>query len=86
MKLSLFLDAVRIRRKPTDQQGATQLMCSLSKLVPNDFMVLISSFESSSTQHDVNLVNYGPIYFKIGYKSGYALGRCYPGIDRLLPW
>ena len=49
----------------------------------NDFMVLISSFKSSSVQHDVNLVNYGPIYFKIDDKAG--LGRGYLLIDRLLP-
>ena len=48
----------------------------------NDFMVLISSFKSSSVQHDVNLVNYGPIYFKINDKATYALGRGYLVIDR----
>ena len=37
------------------------LLTSFSKVVPNDFMVLISCFKSSSTQHDVHLVNYGPI-------------------------
>ena len=29
----------------------------------------------SSVQHDVHLVNDGPIYFKIDDKAGYALGR-----------
>ena len=43
-------------------------MYSLSKLVPNDFMVLISSFKSSSTQHDVHLVNYGPFVHLYSYR------------------
>ena len=48
-------------------------------------MVSISIFKSSSTQHDVHLVNYGPIYLKIDHKAGYALGRGYLLIDRSLP-
>ena len=48
-------------------------------------MVSVSSFKSSSTQHDVHFVNYGPIYFKIDHKAGYALGRGYLVIDRSLP-
>ena len=34
---------------------------SLFKLVTHDVMVSVSSFKSSSIQHDVHLVNYGPI-------------------------
>ena len=52
-------------------------MYSLSKLVANDFMVLISSLKSSSTQHDAHFVNYGPVYLKIDDKVRYALGRGY---------
>ena len=44
-----------------ENEPTSLLIYSLSKLVPNDFMVLISSFKSSSTHHDVHLVNYGPI-------------------------
>ena len=40
-------------------------------------MVSVSSFKSSSTQHDVRFVNYGPVYFKIDDKAEYALGRGY---------
>ena len=58
------------------QQGETppvaersQIICVLmrklindhSKQFPDEFMVSISSFKSSSTQLDVHLVNYGPI-------------------------
>ena len=58
-----------------------------TKLVPNDFMVLISSFKVlSSIKHDIYFVNYGPVYFEINDKVGYALGRDYLVIDRLLPW
>ena len=39
----------------------SHLIYSLSKLVPKYFMVSVSSFKSSSIQHDVHLVNYGPI-------------------------
>ena len=38
-----------------------QLIYSLSKHFPDEFMVSVASFKSSSTQHDVHLVNYGPI-------------------------
>ena len=48
-------------------------------------MVSVSSFKSSSTQHDVHFVNYGPIYFKIDDKAAYALGRGYLVIDGSLP-
>ena len=48
-------------------------------------MVSVASFKSSSIQHDVHFVNYGPIYFKIDNKAGYALGRGYLVINRLLP-
>ena len=63
----------------------SHLVHELSKLVPNDFMVSISGFKSSSTQHDVHLVNYGPIYFKIDNKAGFALGRGYLVTDGSLP-
>ena len=49
-------------------------------------MVSIIHFKSSSIQHDVHFVNYGPIYFKIDYKAGYVFGRGYLVIHRLLPW
>ena len=45
-------------------------------------MVSVASVKSSSIQHDVHLVNYGPIYSKIDNKAGYALGRGYLVIDR----
>ena len=40
-------------------------------------MVSVTSFKSSSIQHDVHFVHYGPIYFKIDDKAGYALGWDY---------
>ena len=48
-------------------------------------MVSVDSFNSSSTQHDVHLVNYDLISLKIEDKAEYALGRGYLVIDRLLP-
>ena len=48
-------------------------------------MVSVASSKSSSTQHDVYFVNYGPIYFKIDDKTGYALGQASLVIHRLLP-
>ena len=35
---------------------------------------MASSRLSLIQQHDVNLVNYGPIYLRIDYKAGDALG------------
>ena len=43
-----------------ENEPTSHLIYSLSELVPNDCLVLISSFKSSSTQHDVHLVNDGP--------------------------
>ena len=48
-------------------------------------MVSIASLKSSSIQHDVHLVNYGPILSQIDHKAGYALGRGYLVFDRSLP-
>ena len=42
-------------------------------------MVSVSSFKSSSVQHDVHFVNYGPSYFEIDDKAGDALVRGYHG-------
>ena len=64
---------------------SSDLIYELSKLIPNDFMVLVASFKSSSIQNDVHFINYGPIYSKIDDKAEYALGRDYLVIDRLLP-
>ena len=33
-------------------------------------MVSVTYFKSSSIQHDVHFVNYGPVYFKIDNKAG----------------
>ena len=44
-----------------ENDSTSHLIYCLSKLVPNDLMVFISSFKSSSVQHDVHFVNYGPI-------------------------
>lgn len=57
---------------------------SLSKQFPNEFMVSTTSFKSSSIQHDVHCVNYSPIQHDIDDKAGYALGRSYLVIDKLL--
>ena len=38
-------------------------------------MVSGASSKSSSMQHDVHFVNYGPIYLKIDVEAGYASGR-----------
>ncbi len=40
-------------------------------------MVSVASFKSSSTQHDVHLVNYGPVYFKIDHKAENVSGQDY---------
>ena len=40
-------------------------------------MVSVASFTFSSPEQDVHVVNYGPIYFRIDDKAGYALGRGY---------
>ena len=48
------------------------------------FMVSITSFKSSSIQHDVNLVNDGPSLSKIDDKAGYALGCGYHSCLRTL--
>ena len=38
---------------------------------PHEFMVPVSSFKSSSIQHDVHFVNYCPIWSQIDDKAGY---------------
>ena len=60
------------------------MIYELSELIPNDLMVSVSSFKSSSIQHDVHFLNYGPIYFKIDNKAGYTLGRGFLVTDRSL--
>ena len=57
----------------------------LSKQYPNEFVVSIASFKSSSIQLDVHFVNYVPISFKLDNKAGYDLGRGYLVIEKLLP-
>lgn len=47
-------------------------------------MVPLAIFKSSSIQHDVHLVNDGPIYSKIDDKAGSALGFHFLAIDNLL--
>lgn len=48
-------------------------------------MVSIASFKSSSIQHNVQLLNHGPIDNKIDINASYAVGRGYLVIDGLLP-
>ena len=54
--------------------------------VSKTFMVSVSSFKSSSIQHDVHFVDYGPSYFKIDDKVGRALGRGYLVIQTFGSW
>ena len=49
----------------------SHLIYYLSKHVPNELMVSISSFKSSSTQHGVSLVNYDRIYSKTDDRMEY---------------
>ena len=42
-------------------EPSSHLIYELSELVPKTFMVSVTSFKSSSIQHDVDFVNYGPI-------------------------
>ena len=58
------------------------MIYDLSKQVPNVFMVSISSFKSSSRQHDVHFVIYDPILSKIEYKAGYVLEQGYVVTDK----
>ena len=53
------------------------MIYSLSKQFPNDFMVSVTSFKSSSTQHDVHFVSYRPIQREIEDKVKDALGYGY---------
>ena len=46
----------------------------LSKHFHNEFIVSITSLKCYLIQHNVHLVNYGPIHFKIDDKAGDALG------------
>ena len=46
---------------PWENDPTSLLIYYLSKLFPNEFMVSITSFMSSSIQPDVHFVNYGPI-------------------------
>lgn len=49
-------------------------------------MVSINRFESYSIQHDVQLLNYVPIYSQLDDKSGDALSQGYFVFDEFLAW
>lgn len=49
------------KRIPIENDSTSQLIYYLSKYFPNEFLVSIFGFNTSSTQHDVNFVNYGDI-------------------------
>lgn len=49
-------------------------------------MVSINRFESYSIQHDVQLLNYVPIYSQLDDKSGDALTQGYFVFDEFLAW
>ena len=57
----------------------------LCKQFTHEFMTSITSFNSSSVQHDVHLSNYGPIYSKREVKAGNALGWGYLMTNEWLP-
>ena len=80
LKPAVFL--LTSRRRFHENEPTSHLIYELSELVPKDFMDSISSFKSSSTQHDDNFVNYRPVYFKTDHKAVYVLGRGYLVIDR----
>ena len=44
-----------------ENEANSHMIYDFSELVPNNFKVLISSFKSSSIQHDVHLINDGLI-------------------------
>ena len=48
-------------QKEEENDSTSHLMYEVGKLVPKTFMVSVASCKSSSIQHDVRLVNYGPI-------------------------
>ena len=60
-----------------ENDPTSNLSYYLSKLVSHEFMVSVSRFKSSSIQHDVHFVNYGPIYLKIDNKAVNTLERGY---------
>lgn len=51
----------------------SHLINTLSKQFPIEFIVSIVSLKSSSKQHIVYFVNYGPIQSKMDSKAGFAL-------------
>ena len=63
------------RRQPLVQKPVFFLLACRGRLKKRskDFYGLVTSFKSSSTQHDVHFVNYGPIYFEIDDKAGHVL-------------
>ena len=72
LKLAFFLIASRGRllwlqkevwlyRSLWENDPTSHLIYYLSKHCKHEFMVSVASFKSSSIQHDVHLVNYGPI-------------------------
>ena len=48
-----------------ENDPTSDLIYNLSQQFPFDFMFSVSSFKSSSMQHDVHFVNCGPIYDKV---------------------
>ena len=52
---------------------------------PYKFIVSITCFSSSSTQHKVHLANYGTFWNKIDSEAGYASRTGYLAIDKSLP-
>ena len=45
----------------------------ISKQFPNEFMVSVAGFKSSSTQHDAQFVNLGSICNKADEIAGYCM-------------
>ena len=67
-----------------ENSPTSHLISNLSKRFQNVFMVSIASLKPSSMQYDVHLGHFGLPDFICDDKAGYALGRGYVLIDRLI--
>ena len=67
-----------------ENSPTSHFISNLSKRFQNVFMVSIASLKPSSMQYDVHLGHFGLPDSICDDKAGYALGRGYVVIDRLI--
>lgn len=72
------VESDRVRKSEINEEVAEKKIHDVSKSFPEEFKVSITSFSSSSIQHNVN---YGLLWSSIDDKAQYASGHECSAID-----